>query len=234
MGSTPRHRDVVGWVACSGSDRTFGDGSPSSGGDNAAEGGSQAGMLSDGGSPTEPMGEGGSASGDAAAGGDAGASSLSGAPAHGGEGGGPNAPACATVYGDWFRATFPYPDGGILGVADFPSSPWRVMSGTTRVPTTSNALPWLATARLLPEEADSLFLSMSIPTTSCSSTSTSTSTARQRSRRCAQVAMRGRSCSARIGTVWSTHLSHKQRCSSATPGSSDLAITEVFVDRYAP
>jgi hypothetical protein len=87
-------------------------------------------MLSDGGSPTEPMGEGGSASGDAAAGGDAGASSLSGAPAHGGEGGGPNAPACATVYGDWFRATFPYPDGGILGVADFPSSPWRVMSGT--------------------------------------------------------------------------------------------------------
>lgn len=115
---------VVGWVACSGTDRTFGNETPSSGGDNASAGGTQAEMPSEAGGSSEPIGEGGSASGDA------GATSSSGAPALGGEGGGANAPACGTVYGDWFRATFPYPDGGILGVADFPSSPWRAISGT--------------------------------------------------------------------------------------------------------
>jgi hypothetical protein len=81
-------------------------------------------VPSDAGGPAEPIGEGGSVSGDA------GTSSSSGAPTLPGEGGGANTPACATVYGDWFRATFPYPDGGILGVADFPSSPWRAISGT--------------------------------------------------------------------------------------------------------
>jgi hypothetical protein len=32
-------------------------------------------------------------------------------------------------YKDWFAATFPYPDDGILGAADFPSSPWSTVSG---------------------------------------------------------------------------------------------------------
>ena len=48
----------------------------------------------------------------------------------GGEGGAGNAPTCGPVYNDWLRTTFPYPDGGILGVADFPSSPWRSIKGT--------------------------------------------------------------------------------------------------------
>jgi hypothetical protein len=37
---------------------------------------------------------------------------------------------CATQFSPWFRATFELPDGGILGAADMPSSPWRPVSGS--------------------------------------------------------------------------------------------------------
>lgn len=114
---------VAGWVACSSSDRSFDDMAPSAGGD----GGTAGETPSSAGSSGETFGEGGSNGGVAT--GDAGSSSSGAAPI-GGEGGVANSPACGSVYNDWFRATFPYPDGGILGVADFPSSPWRLISGT--------------------------------------------------------------------------------------------------------
>ena len=39
-------------------------------------------------------------------------------------------PGCATQFVPWFEAGFELPEGGTLGAADFPSSPWRTVSGS--------------------------------------------------------------------------------------------------------
>jgi len=44
--------------------------------------------------------------------------------------GSPPSPACPTQFVPWFQAAFTLPDGGRLGAADFPSSPWRAVAGT--------------------------------------------------------------------------------------------------------
>lgn len=41
--------------------------------------------------------------------------------------------ACAGRWQPWFQSTFPYPDGGIVGTADFPSSPWGTVEGSASV-----------------------------------------------------------------------------------------------------
>lgn len=122
---------ATGWIACSCSDREFvavappprGDGGASTGGAGAAGE-----APADGGSSGEPISEAGTSNDGGGGVRDTGVM-AGGTPNTGGEGGASNAPGCDAVYNNWFRATFPYPQGGILGAADFPSSPWRTISG---------------------------------------------------------------------------------------------------------
>jgi len=46
----------------------------------------------------------------------------------------PGEGACADGYTDWFTSSFSFPDGEIIGTADFPSMPW-VPTGTLRLDT---------------------------------------------------------------------------------------------------
>lgn len=122
-------------AACSSSDRDF-DSKPDGQGGAAGEAATGGGNSAAG---KQAQGDAGIASPSEMAG----ASSLGGNPNQEGTAGaggaeGTETPTgCSTAYSDWFRATFPYPEGGVLGVADFPSSPWRTLSGT--LTTTSGA-----------------------------------------------------------------------------------------------
>jgi len=37
------------------------------------------------------------------------------------------------MYHDWFESSFEYPDGGVVGAADFPNSPWGSVAGTPTI-----------------------------------------------------------------------------------------------------
>jgi hypothetical protein len=105
-------------LSCGGGDREFGGGTKNDAGAGGAADEPTAGNDGGGSSGTGTVGQGGEPV------------AMAGAPsvgATGGQGGAPDSPPtaeCPEGYSDWLSSSFAFPDGDVIGTADFPSYPW--------------------------------------------------------------------------------------------------------------